>query len=580
MSTATNAQTPRKRLRISDDVEVINNVHTNKKSEYNLYKGPLASLQPVIRPLADTYFIKLTDLFNKHVDNKAKLAKFDDTSFIPKSCRVNFTAGASNLVKGSTDYSELLAQIDNKNKETASHHRDTVKQVIKLEIKASLTTLRDTFCECIYKLATMFMHFHFFQKEIPVGQIHKLAKDIVSNEPRTIHFIFDDEVDTFSTWYNKKFNIVLAAYTNYATAATATAANPPPDDDPIDTIILSLLPNGSRDINDYNLSELEEGQYAYAEYDNPGSGLESILAHRRLRHSQATTASLNNQPFSQATTASLNDQPFSRTQSSTAATASLNDLPFSRSQSTQASTATSTTLPTGNTQPTQGTPHHILPALQRDQLSLLILHMTFHSWSAKIHLHEEKLKNAELTKLATTLLTADVTNDVAMTIAAQPPASEAIINDLINSKFEELKKALLKDNASNKRKDSTKPPPKNAKRGKIVTRASASKKSKTVPTKQLPAKSPNSTLKRPPTAKKAEKSDKSSNSKNHQVGIHPAANHPQIEAVKSTLQQTQAAPTTRKANRKTLLRHHDATLALDAVRKLRETTPQPSVSIH
>jgi hypothetical protein len=138
MSTATDGQTPRKRTRISDDVEVINPTTSHKKNDYNLYKGPLASLQPVIRPIIDVYFARLTDLFNKYVANKTKLQKFDDTNFIPKSCRVNFTAGGSSLIKGSTEYSELLAQIDNQNKATASHHCDAVKKVINLEKKIEI----------------------------------------------------------------------------------------------------------------------------------------------------------------------------------------------------------------------------------------------------------------------------------------------------------------------------------------------------------------------------------------------------------------------------------------------------------
>jgi hypothetical protein len=517
MSTATNVQAPRKRTRISDDVEVIDTTTSLKKHEFNLYTGSLASLQPVIRPIADIYFIRLTDLFNKYVADKVKLQKFDDTNFIPKSCRVNFMAGASNLVKGSTEYSELLAQIDNKNRETASHHRDTVKKVIQLEIKASQTTLRDTFCECLYKLSTMFMSFHFYKKAIPEGQIHKLSKDIVSNEPRIIHFIFEDDTDSFRTWYNKKFNITLTMVDeNNVTITTpnqqpAAAAAQPASSNP-DSIILSLLPNGSRDIADYNLSELEEGQYEFAEFDTPGSGLDTVLANRRMLHSQASTASLN-------------DQPFSRTQPSQASTVSLNDIPFSRSQASQTSTVTVNARQSGNTQPTPTVPHYILPAMQRNQYSLLMLQMTFHSWTSKIHLHEEKLKNAELAKLATTLLTSDVTNDVAMTIAAQPPASEAIINDLINSKFEELKKTLVKGNIpTHKGTTSTS---KNSKRGKPAARASTTKKSKKAPTKPAPAKTaPTKKPPRTPSGKRTNQprtppSNKSASSNNNSNNRNP-----------------------------------------------------------
>jgi hypothetical protein len=209
MSNATDAQTPRKRIRIADEVEIIDHTPSNKKTPYNLYRGPLVSLQPVIRPIADAYFVKLSDLFNKYVNNKTKLQRFEDTNFIPKSCRVHFTAGASNLVKGTNDYSDLLAEIDNRNKETATQHRATVVKLIKLEIAAAQSTLRDTFCECLFKLSTMFMNFHFFKKEIPIGQIHKLSRDIVSNEPRIVHYIFNNDTDLFATWYNKKFNITL-----------------------------------------------------------------------------------------------------------------------------------------------------------------------------------------------------------------------------------------------------------------------------------------------------------------------------------------------------------------------------------
>jgi hypothetical protein len=478
MSNATNEQTPRKRTRISDDVQIIANVNNNKKHEFNIYRGPLASLQPVIRPIADAYFTKLSDLFNNHVNNQAKLKKFDDVNFIPKSCRVHFTAGASTLVKGSTDYSDLLAQIDNKNKETASSHRDTVKKVVQLKLNASLTTLRDTFCECLFKLSTMFMNFYFFRKEIPSGQIHKLSKDIISNEPRIIHYIFEADINAFTTWYNKKYNITLATVAidddNTAPAAAAAASA-----QAADPIILSLLPNGSRDIADYNLSVIEEGQYAYAEYDNPGSGLDSVLANRRRQYSEST----------QATTASLNALPFSVDATSQASTVSLNELPFSVNTNTHPTQHTQPTQPTQPTQAPQGIPHYILPALQRDQYSLLMLNITYNSWSVKLNLHEEKLRNAELAKLATTLLTSDITNDVAMTIAAQPPASEAIINDLINAKFNELKKAIYKDNAKSNH-GNAKAKTKNNKRGETSTRASNPKKSKKTPTKKTPTKKP------------------------------------------------------------------------------------------
>ena len=77
MSNATNEQTPRKRTRISRDVEVIDTAKSTKKNEYNIYKGPLVSLPPVIRPIADTYFIKLSTLFNTFTNNKTKIQKFE-----------------------------------------------------------------------------------------------------------------------------------------------------------------------------------------------------------------------------------------------------------------------------------------------------------------------------------------------------------------------------------------------------------------------------------------------------------------------------------------------------------------------
>jgi hypothetical protein len=505
MSTATNEQTPRKRIRIANEVEIIGTVTSNKKHDYNIYKGPLVSLPPVIRPIADTYFIKLSTLFNNYTNNNLKLQKFDDDHFIPKSCRVNFTAGASNLVKGSTTYSELLAQIDNKNKETASYHRDAVKQVLKLEVEASLTTLRDTFCECLFKLSTMFMSFYLYQKAFTPEQLHKLSKDIVSHEPRIIHYLFDADPIFFRNWYNNKFNITLAMI--YAEETTTNTATQRPDTPPAATqdttqfsdnedFIMNLLPSGSRDINDYKLSALELGQYEYAEYDTPGAGLDTVLANRRMQFAQT-----------QASTVSLNDLPFSGTAATNASTATSNARPFS--------TQTEPTQPPPPPKPAQ--PHYALPAQQRELYSLLMLQITFYSWSNKLNLHAERIKNADLTKLATTLLTSDTTNDVAMTIAAQPPASEAIINDLINAKFNALKKQLLQDSAKkqgptnnkNKKKD---PPPnttKNKKRGETTTRASNKKKSKT-----------NSAAKPPPTSK-SQPSKKSSTSSKSSTPANP-----------------------------------------------------------
>jgi hypothetical protein len=562
MSNATTEQTPRKRARISSDVEIIDPATSKKHNEYNLYTGTLASLPPVIRPIADTYFITLSDLFNLFVNNKTRLLRFEDDNFIPKSCRTNFTAGASNLVKGSSEYSELLAQIDTKNKETAAYNRDAVKKVLYLEVDASLTKLHDTFCECLFKLSTMFMHYYFYQKEISTNLLHKLSKDIVSNEPRIVYYLFDNDTIFFNNWYNKRYNVTMAVYhsppdtsddeveqtnTQRTTASNSTISQS------ANTIILNILPNGSRNIEYYGLTEIEQGQYEFAEHDQPGSGLDVLLANRRMR--STTTASLNDLPFSQtpatnASTAPLNQQPFS-TQTAptqtTASTAPLNQQPFS----TQTA-PTQTTAPA----PAPATPYYHLPAQHRATFSLLMLHITYYSWLKKINLHDEHLKNAELSKLATSLLTADVTNDVAMTIAAQPPANEAIINDLINTKFDALKKQLLKTNkgAQNKAKA------KNNKRGETPTRASARKKQKTDKAKTVPPPTNTSSAKRspkcpprknpPPTSAPSPKEQKKQKNRGeHAQGTTPARGSSKKSTPSSKNRNRGRTPTPKRSTR-------------------------------
>jgi outer membrane biosynthesis protein TonB len=419
MSTATSADNPRKRVRINEiiDVDNENPPSTTRKMDVNLYTGALASLQPAIRTVADVFFKKLTDLYKLVTSNKDKLAKFNDNDdLIPRSCRSNFQVGASNYVKGSHKFIELQTKIENNNKQFALRNREYIIDVILLEVKATTDALRDTFCECLFKLSRIFLQSSYFDHDIDDIHIHKLSKTIINADASILKYIFGGNTDNFRTYYNKKYNIDIPTHTE-------------PE------VITTLLPNGSRNVADYNFNEGEQASYEYAEHNEPGTGLEIILANRRLR---------------------------------------------------EVSGSTTTTRLT-----------YTLTDLFKNQYKLLLHRMVNQHWSAMINLHYTKLIDAKLTKLAETLITSDATNDVAMVVAAQPPASEAIISELINQKFNELKKAFKTELMTDKTS-------KNQQRGENATRASPKKTKSNLPSKKATVKK----AQQQPTKKSPKKSPK------------------------------------------------------------------------
>jgi hypothetical protein len=211
MSNATGTTTPRKRLRIDNNVIEIDAPSSTLKLTYNLYSGVLVSLQPTIRTLSDFYFTALIKALKEVNHNKDKLTKFDnDTSFIPRSCRTNFTVGASNLVKGSNDYATLLTNIEINNKAVSETNRAFVKQLLELELNESTKKLRNLFCECLLKLSTMFLHNGHFGAKISTSSIHTLSTSIVLHQPAIIKYIFAN-VNDFKIWYHTKFNIAAPA---------------------------------------------------------------------------------------------------------------------------------------------------------------------------------------------------------------------------------------------------------------------------------------------------------------------------------------------------------------------------------
>jgi hypothetical protein len=209
MSTATNTTTQRKRIRIDDNVTVIDESSTASSTlSYNLYTGVLVSLQPTIRFVSDFYFDTIIKALKTVKDNKDKLQKFDDNeSFIPRSCRTNFTVGASDLAKGSTEYATLLSTIEDNNKQVAEQHRTYVQQLIILELDVSTKRLKNLFCESLFKLSTIFLHNAFFGSNITTDNIHNTSVNIVTQHPPIIKYIFDESTNDFKTWYNKKYNI-------------------------------------------------------------------------------------------------------------------------------------------------------------------------------------------------------------------------------------------------------------------------------------------------------------------------------------------------------------------------------------
>jgi hypothetical protein len=435
MSTATSTPQPRKRIRFNENNDNITPTIDNKKITYNLYSGVLASLQPAIRHVADVYFQKLTSSFKLFNDNKEKLKKFeDDATFIPRSCKTNFTVGASTLIKGSNDFNTLLDTIDNNNKAIATQQRSYVLQLIKLELEASKTKLRDLFCECLFKLSTIFLHNCFFGQEINNESIHALSITVVSRDPSIIKYIFEDNLTTFKSWYNKKHRINTSAYFQQQAPRQRTP------------IITARLPNGSLNIHDYNPTEGELASYEYAESQTPGAGIDILLAHRRVNG-----ADLN---------AEEDDEEIEV----------INTTTFN------------------------------LPRVDMEQYATLLFRMVNSQWSHMLQLHHSKLVNAHLTRLAETLVTAEATDDAAIIVAQQPPASEAIISELIEKKFKELENKLVKG----------KPTTKNNKRGEKQPRASL----KTNPKSKNKSPKSNTKAKKQPSKQQATTRGRNNNNVN------------------------------------------------------------------
>jgi hypothetical protein len=131
------------------------------------------------------------------------LEKFDDDTYIPKSARLNFNLGVSEIVSKSDKYTDLVTTATTNKATYESNQKAIIKQAAQLEVNVLVTSNKTLFCEALFKIASIYYLKHTKSPEFDEAKVHELVSHVVHQNTCIIRYTFNKEtIASFITYYN------------------------------------------------------------------------------------------------------------------------------------------------------------------------------------------------------------------------------------------------------------------------------------------------------------------------------------------------------------------------------------------
>jgi hypothetical protein len=210
MSTASTAKPPAKRVRIDHDAPPV--------FDYTPIAGSVSTLLPVMKELVTHYFDKFIKISKNIFDKTNNIKKLQQPDFIPRSARSNFKIGASETLKLSNEYNQLVTNAELVTAAFEKQQKRNILESAKLENEVMEKQRNSTFIEGLYKISAMIYIWKTDNEDIIEAEIHHLIKDIIKKDSTVLTHVFNSNYGQFATQYNTVYplsaNIINPAGTN------------------------------------------------------------------------------------------------------------------------------------------------------------------------------------------------------------------------------------------------------------------------------------------------------------------------------------------------------------------------------
>jgi hypothetical protein len=209
MSYASTGRTPSKRVRISNDTPAVYN--------YTLIAGSVATLLPTMRELAQHYLTKFMKTCKKIFDKQAIIDKLANPDYIPRSAKTSFQLGASETVKLSTNYHDLVDSVEQVKTAYERQQKRNILQAAKLELEILQDQRDQVYIEGIHKITTMIYLWKLNTDTIDERHIHSIIKEMIDTDNSHIFHVCNMDFHNFTQKYIAKYPLAEQVMDNNTT---------------------------------------------------------------------------------------------------------------------------------------------------------------------------------------------------------------------------------------------------------------------------------------------------------------------------------------------------------------------------
>jgi hypothetical protein len=206
MSSATQAPTPRKRVRFNEKEAEFATIAPSKKAN-EVFSEACLSLLPAIRNIVEYFFKKFLKLQITILQLSSKKEKLTNDITIPRSARSNFTLSAKDREN------EARVLLNQQVEDCKNTYQSTLKQSIlasmDLDLISLTSELQNAMCEALYTIFNAFAIQQYRIDNIPGDSIHPQVLALIRRVDSIIQYSFPDGYGSFSEFYKRKYNITV-----------------------------------------------------------------------------------------------------------------------------------------------------------------------------------------------------------------------------------------------------------------------------------------------------------------------------------------------------------------------------------
>jgi hypothetical protein len=197
MSNASTGRTPNKRVRISDDAPPVYN--------YTLIAGSVSTLLPTMRELAQHYLTRFMKTCKNIYDKQAIIDKLANPDYIPRSAKTSFQLGASETVKLSNKYNDLVESVEQVKTAFEKQQKKNILQAAKLEMEVLQDQRDQIYIEGVHKVTSMIYLWKQNTNTVDENHIHAIIKEIINIDNSHLFYACNMDENTFTQKYVAKY---------------------------------------------------------------------------------------------------------------------------------------------------------------------------------------------------------------------------------------------------------------------------------------------------------------------------------------------------------------------------------------